>query len=382
MGGDEARAAVRTIGLIPVHNIWLLMFYGSGQFLEYERVRTGREALPDDVPDLVAEVLLRAVEERFRRHLSTGYRSRHADLTRVRGCIDLLTTERRQLLLKGRVACRFDELTIDTVRNRMVLSAFDKLCALVRSSDLAARCRSMALRFIGLGVSPLRLSRAEMSAERAHRHDPVDGAMLAAARLVLDMALLTEEGDTYLPAPDRADRWVRRLFEKAVGGFYRFVLDRSEWGVKCGVRLDWQIDKKTGGIEGLLPGMVTDLMLCHQSTSRRIVIDTKFTNIITANAHARECFKSGHIYQIYAYLRSQAGRGDSADRADGMLLHPSIDKNVDEIVVIQGHAIRFATVNLAGSAASIRDRLLQLVEPWGQVARRSGGWGVCWPTHR
>jgi 5-methylcytosine-specific restriction enzyme subunit McrC len=70
------------------------------------------------------------------------------------------------------------------------------------------------------------------------------------------------------------------------------------------------------------------------------------------------------VYQIYAYLRSQVGRGDPlADCASGLLLHPSVDDAVDETVVIQGHGIRFATVDLTASSAEIRSQLLRLCEP-------------------
>lgn len=74
------------------------------------------------------------------------------------------------------------------------------------------------------------------------------------------------------------------------------------------------------------------------------------------------------IYQIYAYLRSQEGKGDAlADGASGVMLHPAVGAMRDETVVIQGHAIRFATVDLAAGAADIRAQLLRLCEPEGQV---------------
>jgi 5-methylcytosine-specific restriction enzyme subunit McrC len=85
---------------------------------------------------------------------------------------------------------------------------------------------------------------------------------------------------------------------------------------------------------------------------------------VTKGWYRDETLRSGYIFQIYSYLRSQVGRGDAiADHAAGLLLHPSVDEMVDETVVIQGHSIRFATVDLAGSAAEIRSRLLQLCEP-------------------
>jgi 5-methylcytosine-specific restriction enzyme subunit McrC len=164
--------------------------------------------------------------------------------------------------------------------------------------------------------------------------------------------------------PDREERWVRKLFERAVGGFYDVVLRPKGWYVQCGGKLGWQIEQKTRGIDKLLPTMQTDVVLDHVASGQRIVIDTKFISIVTKGWYRSETLRSGYIYQIYAYLRSQVGRGDSlADRASGLLLHPAIGKMVDETVIIQGHSIRFATVDLAASTAEIRSQLLRLCEP-------------------
>ena len=66
---------------------------------------------------------------------------------------------------------------------------------------------------------------------------------------------------------------------------------------------------------------------------------------------------------LFAYLRSQVGRDDPrADQASGLMLHPAINGDFDESVAIQGHQMRFATVNLAGSHQQIKERLLGLVQ--------------------
>ena len=46
-----------------------------------------------------------------------------------------------------------------------------------------------------------------------------------------------------------------------------------------------------------------------------------------------------------------------------MLLYPSVGGMVDETAVIQGHPIRFATVDLTASCATIRRQLLYVVDP-------------------
>ena len=353
------------IGRIPVRNLWLLMLYASDLFRARGAGNTGLEDSQDDLPDLVAEILTRAVDSRLRKRLSSGYRHRELALNRVRGRIDVLTTERHQLLARGMVACRFDELTIDTPRNRLVRSALETISRIVTRPDVAHRCRALAGDMKAMGVTGNTPTRAETSTDRIGRHDAGDAHMMAAARLALDLALPTEAaGSNVLPLPDRQEVWVRRLFERAVGGFYDVSLSPHGWKVRCGCTFVWPIERKTSGIDAIMPNMRTDVILDHEELGRRILIDTKFTSIVTRGWHREQTLRSGYLYQVYAYLRSQVGQGDLlTDHAEGLLLHPAIGESVDEAIVIQGHHIRFATVDLAASAADIRSQLARLCEP-------------------
>ena len=353
------------VGRIPVRNIWLLLLYASDLFRLRGRDAVDLEDNPDDLPDLVAEILADAVEERHRRQLSLGYRVREADLNRVRGRIDMLATERRLLLLRGLVACRFDELTIDTPRNRFVRAALERISRLVRQPGLRRRCGKLASDMKSMGVSGTPPTRHQLSSDRFGRHDASDRYMVAAAKLALDLALPTEvSGRSALALPDREERWARRLFERAVGGFYRVVLSSREWRVSTGGALTWEIKESTPGVSRILPNMQTDIVLDDRQSGRRIVIDTKFTSILKSGWYRDETLSSAYLYQIYAYLRSQVGRGDrSADHAEGLLLHPAVGENVDESAIIQGHRIRFATVDLTASTSAIRDQLLRFVTP-------------------
>lgn len=352
------------IGRIPVRNLWLLMLYASELFRDIENAKVAVEDNPDDIPDLVAEILCRQVERRIQRNLSYGYQSREAELNRVRGRINLLNTERRRLLDRGKVACRFDELTIDTTRNRFVRSALEEISKVVRRNGLARRCKSLASSLRRMGVTGERPGRGEVFTSRFGRHDIDDQAMVAAAHLAFNLALPTEaEGSRHLSLPDREICWVRKLYEKGIAGFYDVVLSEKGWRVGSGKVIDWQIESKSPCIDRILPSMRTDIILDHFNSERRIVIDTKFNSVVTRGWYREESLRSGYVYQIYAYLRSQEGSGDLlAEKASGLLLHPSVGDMVNEAVMIQNHEIRFATVDLAASAKEIRGQLLQIVE--------------------
>ena len=78
-----------------------------------------------------------------------------------------------------------------------------------------------------------------MSADRFGRHDSNDQFMVAAAKLAFDLKLPTEDtGEHVLAMPDRDEHWVRRLFERAVYGFYNVTLSSAQWRVFQGNRVE------------------------------------------------------------------------------------------------------------------------------------------------
>ena len=364
MNTVQANDNLGYIGEIPVRNLWLLMLYASQLFRQMDDLQKREvEDNPDDIPDLVAEILARAVERRLRRNLSFGYQPRQAILSRVRGRIDHIHTERRQLLQRGLVACRFEELTVDTPRNRYVRAALEKSAKMVRR-NLARRCRTLATNLVRMGVSGEHLIRHDPSLNLPGRTDTADQQMLAAAQLVFDLALPTETaGPKNLSSPSRDPQWVWNLYEKAIAGFYDVTLTQWGWKVDSQQTLRWNTGNMTDRIDDILPSMRADTVLDHTASGCRIIIDTKFTSILKPGNYRTQTLASPHIYQIYAYLRSQEGRDSLADTASGILLYPAVNCLVDESVDIQDHNIRFATVNLDATPGEIRHRLLELIDP-------------------
>lgn len=362
-GNDEPLApSSQLIGRIPVRNIWLLFLYAHNLAKFYGQHAAEVEESPD-FPSLVARILCYAVERRLRRNLSRGYVQRRDALTRVRGRIDILETFSGDLLRKGMIACRFEELTFDTPRNRLVRAALDALANHINDGLLVHQCAWLAGDLGRHGVDGARPSRAELSADRIGRHDADDLLMVTLARIVFDLVLPTEDaGRNALTRVEKDLFLVRRLFEKAIGNFYAAELPALGWKVSQGKRLSWQIENATSGIAAIMPGMTSDIILEHSSQHRRIIIDTKFTSVFGASQHRAEILKSGYIYQLYTYIRSQEREEDPlSSSASGMFIHPSVESELDETVRIQGHDLRFSTIDLGLPSTEIVKRLRALV---------------------
>jgi 5-methylcytosine-specific restriction enzyme subunit McrC len=349
-------------GLIPIRNIWILFLYAADLMQVSGRFESEIEAARD-LPDLVARLLIHSVEERLKRNLSRGYHSKAATLSRVRGRIDILETTTNGLMDRGVVACRYEEHTLDTPRNRLARAALDRLAGRVEDNLIGHRCRQLAGDLSRIGVSRLRPSWGELASDQIARNETGDRFMVALARLVFEALIPSEEaGRTTNYAPATDPHLVRHLFERAIGNALRIELGPFGWTVKPGRRLAWPISQQTPGLSTILPGMQTDIELNHASSVRRIVIDTKFTSILKSSSYRTQILKSGHLYQLYTYLRTQERAEDTASlSAEGLLLHPQIGGAVDEWMDLQGHRMRFRTIDLAASPGDFEARLRDLI---------------------
>jgi 5-methylcytosine-specific restriction enzyme subunit McrC len=349
---------------IPVRSLWLLLIYASellAQLRSEERDALLSGKRDNDLIDAIAEVLAVEVERRLRRELTVHYRPRRADLTRVRGRIEHLRTTTRRLSDQGRIACQFDELSVDSPRNRFIANTLLLSARAIIRPELAHRCRAAAFRMHRLGVSASAPSRAELSTDRLGHHDVADRRMLDAATLLRDMAVPAHEaGPVNLPVLREDFGTHRKLFEAAVRGFFRYRLSNLGWDVQARI-LRWTPTEQTES--PFLPVMRTDITLDHPASGRRVIVETKFTDALVDRA-GKTTVATGYLYQLYAYLASQTGRGsESSDTAAGVLLFvKTADRGLfDSEVIIQGHRIRFLSVDLTGSPADIRARWMQCI---------------------
>ncbi|MDE0207096.1 MAG: 5-methylcytosine-specific restriction endonuclease system specificity protein McrC [Candidatus Tectomicrobia bacterium] len=364
-----------TLDKIPVRNVWLLFLYASNLAQFRDRFDAEVEQSPD-LKTLVARLLCYAVEKRLRRNLSFGYRRRNDVMHRVRGRIDILKSVSGDLFRKGEVACCFEELTVNTPRNRLVRAALNKAAGSENDVDLSHRCRSLADALYRFGVTGTSPSRPEIASDQIARHEAQDRLIVSLSRAVFELVLPTEDaGSRPLLNAQREEKVFRKLFEKAIGNFYAAELSRGDgWRVLPGKKLTWQITRSTAGINVYLPIMITDIVLENIQSHRRIIVDTKFTAVLTKSRYYNLRFKTNHLYQIYSYLRSQEKPNDPMSlNAGGILLYPSTGTDIDETMLIQGHPIRFVTVDLARSSAEVIQCLRMIPETCEQLRVRETG---------
>lgn len=345
---------------VPIANIWLLMLYASKFYVSGERVCQSAEDNPDDIPDLIAEYLCKIVSQKLRNSLKQIYVSNTKELSRVRGRIEFLKSERSQSLSRGRVICTFDVFTNNTPRNRYVMAALIALSKITKQ-EIAQNCRHLAHTMQQLGVNGEKPNQLELQSDRINNYEVQDKLMVEAAILAFQLSIPNTQSGSVNFFKIQENIKFYDLYEKAVAGFYIFHSNRLKIKTNPQKYMNW-FENEIEIRHELMPKMQADLILECKNQDWRLIIDTKFTNIITKGQSDNDRFKNSHIYQIYSYIFSQKRSIDVLSlNAKGMLLYPSIGVDYFESVKIQGHKFFFATINMNCNSRIFKQNLENLI---------------------
>lgn len=129
--------------------------------------------------DDVLEVLIRLFADHLlvavRRGLPHRYRLQEDDLPLLRGKLNVSRQLARYAIRADRLACSFDELSVDTPLNRVLKAAVVRLAATTRSAANSRRLAELVARFEFVGDSanpiaePVTLDRTNTAFHRLHR---------------------------------------------------------------------------------------------------------------------------------------------------------------------------------------------------------------------
>ena len=354
----EYNGAKRTI---PIRNVWYLLIYAWDLANWRDTARFDSEQSPS-LLGLLARVLVDSTRLLLRHQLRRDYVKRVASIEGVRGRI-LFTPSLRHIGLKeNRLVCSFDELDVNTKKNQIIKTTLYNLSRDARVSGANSEASAALNRDIHTlldqmaEVQLIRLSHQEFASIRTGRNDRDYALPINICSLVHMLKMpATESGDETLALLSEDLNGSSNLFERFVRNFYCYHIgDRYHIGSR---NLDWP-----GVSNAYMPIMRTDISIeSREEPFNKLVIDTKFYEETLSRGFGDPKFRSDHLYQIYAYLRTQEDRGPSFRDAKGMLLYPTVGLEISESIELQGHEIRIETIDLADNWETIESNLLALV---------------------
>lgn len=340
---------------VPVRNVFYLLCYAWNRLAEGQLVDVS-SIDRDELGDLFARMLISGVRHLLRRGLERDYLQCQEEVAGIRGRVALVETHRRFLDRHGRASCTFDELTHDTLANRILKATMRKLAS-VDSLDAGNRwqLRSLMRRFGD--VSDVRVTRADFSRVRLHGNNRPYHFLMSVCRLVHDCVLVDEGTGRYRVRDFLRDHHaMAKLFESFVFHFFR--IERPDFEVKSDI-IRWDGDSVVDPTMAYLPTMRTDI--CLRNSSRTVVIDAKYYSETLEEWYDAQRIHSAHLYQLVSYLKNLRPRGGADADAEGMLLYPTVNRSLRLDYTLLGHRVRICTVDLAREWPEIDAELRGLV---------------------
>jgi 5-methylcytosine-specific restriction enzyme subunit McrC len=353
--------------MIPVKNLYYLLLYAWDAFEESRM--TAIDADPEtDLLNLLASVLYHGVDQLLRRGADRGYIPIMEPIPGIRGKLEIAATVKAQVLQRAQTVCQFDELSHDVPHNRILKATLRQL---LQSTDLDKKLHA-PIRFTYhrlAGISDVRLSERDFHSVQLHRNIRFYRFLLDVCRLLYD-CLIPDQATGKFRFPDiaRDEKRMRRVFERFLYNFYRH--EQSTYRVGSNA-FEWTDVIGAPCDIALLPIMRTDVTLLGRD--RRIVMDAKYYVETLQTHHGKASLRSGHLYQLFAYLKNLPPPRKSNLPTDGMLIYPLVDRPLDLHYTMHGHRIRIYTLNLNQHWRSIKQDLLRLLPapvgaPWDSLA--------------
>jgi len=180
------------------------------------------------------------------------------------------------------------------------------------------------------------------------------------SELIYEGLITSEENNNFLFLDFIRDRQMSKLYEKFVLNFYNVHLDEAVYKVHA-PKLKWNLDGEVNEEDlALLPEMKTDIVIENKNDNTQLIIDTKYyaQTLVTSNWSDIEKIRTGHLYQIMTYVNNSYSIGN----VNGMLLYPTIEREINATFKICEKNISIRTLNLDTDWKDITDRLLSLVD--------------------
>jgi 5-methylcytosine-specific restriction enzyme subunit McrC len=337
---------------IPIQNIYYLLCYAWNKLEEAEIVDVkGIET--SKLCDLFAKVLIGGTSRLLKMGLDRGYVSQNEAIYGVKSRIDFGISLKKHLFNNARAQCEFDELSYNILHNQILKSTIHKL-AHVGELDKSLREQLLSLYRRFAEIDDVPLNKKLFRRVQLNRNNSFYDFLLKICELVNDNLLPSEQkGKSKFRDFVREERQMGILFEEFVRNFYRI-----EQNVYKVYREDiiWNI---VAGDKSFLPKMQTDISL--EGVEKKIIVDTKYYREALNEYYDKETIRSKNMYQMFAYLKNIETTSEINQNCAGILLYPTVTKQLDINFTTHGHNVSFKTINLNQEWLGIEKDLLAVI---------------------
>lgn len=360
-----------TVQNIPIQNVFYLLCYAWGMADMRNKVRVGVDN-SQSMGNLLAHVLVSAIEELLRRGLCQEYNESEHIVEGIKGRLNVASTLKLGRLRQGKTICHYDELSSNTLTNQIIYST---LIEIMRLEDLERKNKERIAKVIHKFPQTRRIHITEQSfhSVRLHRNNRYYQFAINVCQLLFNSMLPDESKQGMKEFVNIMDdeRQMNLIFERFLLNFCKQEC-KETYPVVGRSHIHFQLTptamtfvRGTDEALELLPIMETDVTLYNPQTGRKTILDAKYYHetLVSKYGNKRK-IRREHLSQIITYVMNQEDDNipHTKDTA-GILIYPTTDKDIDVSYNYKNtnHTIRVCTVNLNQDWQLIEKRLKEII---------------------
>ncbi len=341
---------------IPVQNIYYLLSYAWDKLEEADTLSVDIDDY-EDMLNLLTRVLINGSHHLLKRGLHADYLAITTVYDGIKGKLSLADSIKQNVLNNGKAICTYDEFKTDTLPNQIIKHTIYKLIrTLGLAKTLKKDLRYILQRFNEISFKPIRLT--DFSKVRLNLSNYHYQFVLKICYQILANLRMNEQTGTYEFQDFLRDKNMAYLFENFLLNFYK---KHAPFDKVKRENISWNAETLSDS-SVRLPNMQTDI--CLESPDRKIIIDAKFYQKALQVHYDKASIRSNNLYQLYAYLKNiihKEGHPQNKN-CEGILIYPTVQDELAEDYLIDGHPVRIATINLNQHWRGVHEDLLEIIK--------------------
>jgi len=307
-----------------------------------------------DVINLLCRVFVKEANFLIKKGLYREYKSFNEETSILRGKINFNESISLMVNKKNKLNCSYEELDFNILINKILKTTIINLLKIDELSETNRKHLKQVLSYFN-AIDTIHLDERLFKNIKYNPSNKAYEFIINICKLIKDNLLIDKKGECALFYNFLEDeKKMAYLFESFVRNFYKKELKSSRVYRE---NISWRF---TGGNLNYLPIMQTDISI--ELPHKKIIMDTKYYKTALTSNFGKDKLNSGNLYQLFAYLKNNEVKSPKDKTAEGILLYPRVNKDLDLSYTMENHVLKVCTVNLSMKWQKIEERLLRIVE--------------------
>ena len=306
----------------------------------------------ENIEELFSEIMYLGISKLIKQGLIKEYRVFNEELSLIKGRINVVESINSQIHLRHKLICSNDQFTINNHMNQILKTTMTYLLITDISSERRIKLKNILRYFENVEILDYRTINWNINYTCNNQTYQM---LINISHMFFNDLLLTQESGKIKLRKFEDSINMHKLYEKFILEFYRKEYSDLKVNSK---QINWQVDEFN---YNTLPVMKTDVMI--EYNHNYLIIDAKYYDKILLKSYDYKIIRSGHIYQIFAYVKNKQYELDCNYNVSGLVLYAKTDEKEipNEKHSIHGNIIGFQTLDLNQDFTIIKNQLHQII---------------------